>query len=301
MTAGRAPVNKSELIELFRSIGFRPSPRRGQNFLIDPNMRRAIVDAADLDESDVVLEIGPGVGALTELLCERAGAVVAVELDRTLFEILEEHLIDAPNLTLIQGDAVAKHHDIHPEVVQVLRQRLTDSPKRRLKVVSNLPYSASTPAIVALMTGNLPVGGMVLTVQKEIADRITGRPGTKDYGLLSVTVQAGAEVHVLRKLPPDVFWPRPKVSSAVIDIRPKAERGKRIRDAKTFANTAHILFTHRRKTVSNCFKSAGPFDLGVDAARLLEQCGIDPNTRGETLTVGQIIHLANTAFEWKSK
>jgi len=297
---GRAPVNKSELTELFRQIDFHPSPKLGQNFLIDPNMRRAIVEAADLDEHDVVLEIGPGTGALTGLLCEQAGEVVAVELDHTLFEIVEEYLGDASNLTLIQGDVVAKHHEINPEVIRAVRLCVAQSPRRGLKVVSDLPYSASTPAIVALVTGDLAVARMILTVQKEIADRIAAEPGTKDYGLLSVTVQAGAEVSLLRKLPPDVFWPRPKVSSAVIEIRPMAAMMDRIADRKTFSDVAHILFTHRRKTVSNCFKVAGQFDLGVDSARLLDQCGIDPKERGGTLTVEQIIDLANTATEWKN-
>ncbi|MEW6359285.1 MAG: 16S rRNA (adenine(1518)-N(6)/adenine(1519)-N(6))-dimethyltransferase RsmA [Planctomycetota bacterium] len=301
MSAGGAPVNKTELTELFCSIGFHPSPKLGQNFLIDPNMRRAIVDAAGLTRDDVVLEIGPGAGALTGLLCERAVAVVAVELDRTLFEILEEHLSGIPNLTLLQGDAVARHRAINPAVVEALQDRLVESPGRRLKVVSNLPYSASTPAIVALMTGGLPVALMILTVQKEIADRIAAAPGTKDYGLLSVTVQSGAEVTLLRKLPPEVFWPRPKVSSAVIEIRPRAELMNRIRDKKTFSDATHILFTHRRKTVSNCFKTAGQFDLGVDAAGLFAHCGINPGLRGEALTVDQIILLANTAFEWKRR
>lgn len=301
MTAAGAAMSKAELMDLFDRMGFQPNARRGQNFLIDPNMCRAIVDSAELDERDVVLEIGPGAGALTGLLCERARAVVAVELDRRLFRIVETLSQAHPNLKPILGDAVARHHYLNTEADEALRALLDQSPDGRLKVVSNLPYSSATPAIVALLTCDLPVILMVLTVQKEIADRIAAAPRTKDYGLLSVTVQAAADVRTIRRLPPDLFWPRPKVSSAAIEVRPRADLMARIDDRPTFFQVARALFLHRRKTALNCLRAARELELGPDAANLLAACGVDPMERGEALTVEKIIELANTAFQWKSR
>src|SRR6185295_11188486 len=207
----RANQTTTFLINRFKNVGIQPNNRHGQNFLIDLNLQRLIVDSANLDARDVVLEVGTGTGSLTALIAERAAAVVSVELDPQLHQLASEELYGFQNVTLLKQDALKNKNNFDPRVLEALHQRLDEHRHSRLKLVANLPYSIATPVVSNLLASSRPPASMTVTIQKEVADRLTARPSTKDYGALSIWIQCQCRAQVLRTLPPSVFWPRPKV------------------------------------------------------------------------------------------
>ena len=232
------PVHRqtqSYLRNLFARRGIAPQHRFGQNFLIDLNIHELIANAADVGPDDVVLEVGPGAGALTALMASRGAAVVAVEIDPGMARLTADATAGMPNVRVVVGDALANKHTMHPEVLDNLRAGLAVDPGRRLKLVANLPYNVATPIVSNLLVHpELCPSLMVVTIQLELAERMRAEPGTDAYGSLSVIVQALADCSIVRVLPPSVFWPRPKVDSAVIAITPDPAKRAAIGDLAWF-------------------------------------------------------------------
>jgi len=286
--------SKSQLVALLRQRGIRPSRRLGQSFLIDQNLLRYVAAQAELHPRDLVLEVGAGTGLLTQHLCDSGAAVCAIEIDERLAQVCRDYLGPHDNLTLFNSDVLKSKHQLNPELLDWLRGRLGQPAHSALKVVSNLPYAVSTPVIVGLFESDLPISLMILTLQKEVADRLAATPGDEAYGALSVVVAAHAHVKMLRTLPPDVFWPSPKVRSAIVRLAPTSERLAQIEDYELFRAVVRAAFAHRRKTLLNSFVAHVRSRLSTDAARrLIEDSGLNPGCRGERLGVRQIIALAN--------
>jgi len=297
------PPTQTEIRTMLDEAALRPQKRYGQHFLIDGNLMRMLVEAAELGPRDTVLEVGPGVGNLTELLVERAGWVVAVEVDPAIAEVARGRLAGATNLDLLVTDVLADKHTLSPAVLDAVAQRRA-ALGGPMKLVANLPYAAATPLVAELLWRDEPPERLVFTVQEEVALRLTAEPSTPDYGPVGVFVQAVAEVDLVRRLAPSVFWPRPRVWSSMVCVRPSAERRGRIADLAVFRRTIEGLFGHRRKRAAKSLalsekawaaKGDLPFSAGSAeawAARLSE-AGLDPEARGEAYTVEEIIRLAN--------
>jgi 16S rRNA (adenine1518-N6/adenine1519-N6)-dimethyltransferase len=295
---------KTFLIERFREMGIRPATRHGQNFLIDLNLHRVIVEAAELTSDDVVLEVGTGTGALTALMAAQAAAVVTVEIDAHLYELASEQLIDLPNVTMLRIDALRNKNNLDDRVMDAVGDHLASAPGRRLKLVANLPYNIATPVLSNLLLARHVPHSMTATIQKELADRITASPSTKDYSALSVWIQSQCTAEIVRVLPPSVFWPRPNVTSAIIRLTVDPARRAAIGDLHYFHQITKALFLHRRKFLRANLMAAMKLHLDkelVDA--VLDEMGFAPDARTEQLDVATMIKLADkiraVAPEWK--
>lgn len=281
----------SALKQIMAAHGIRPQHRLGQNFLTDSRTLDAIVAATDLGPDDLVLEIGPGLGTLTQRLARTAGRVLCVELDRNLVEILKETVQAAhPNVEVVQGDA--GQVDLH----KLLIERL--SPGRRAKVAANLPYYITTPLVMRLLEEELPLDQIVVMVQKEVADRMVSPPGSKEYGALSVAVQYYTEPRIVTKVGRGAFLPPPDVDSAVVGMRVRPEAP--VEAPRTgFFRVVKAAFGQRRKTLSNALTGLGMEKAAVQEA--LNLAGIDPARRGETLSLEEFASLARILFAEESK
>jgi 16S rRNA (adenine1518-N6/adenine1519-N6)-dimethyltransferase len=295
---------KTFLLERFREMGIRPATRHGQNFLIDLNLVQLIVDSAELTKDDVVLEVGTGTGSLTQLMADRAAVVVTVEIDAHLFELASEQLIDLPNVTMLKFDALRNKNNLDDRIMEAVGEQLAAAPGRRFKLVANLPYNIATPLISNLLLTRHVPHSMTVTIQKELAERITASPSTKDYSALSVWVQSQAACEIVRILPPSVFWPAPKVSSAILRITVDPERRGKISDLQFFHQITKALFLHRRKFLRANVLAALKQHLDkpqVDA--LLDEMGFAADARTEQLDVSTLIKLADriraVAPDWK--
>jgi 16S rRNA (adenine1518-N6/adenine1519-N6)-dimethyltransferase len=287
-----ARQTSSFLRQRFAEAGIRPNTRHGQNFLIDLNLVRLLADAADLDRRDVVLEVGTGTGSLTALLAERAAAVVSVEVDRQLHQLALEELSELPNVTLLCQDALKNKNQLQANMLETVRQRMADVPHSRFKVAANLPYSVATPVISNLLAWPLVPDSITVTIQKELADRIMARPSTKDYGALSMWIQSQCEIELIRELPPSVFWPRPKVTSTILQIRPRPEKRRAIRDPVFFHQFVRALFLHRRKFLRSELVAAFKQLTKPVADQIIAGQGLSPDARAEQLTWEQALALA---------
>jgi len=288
------------LMKRFREAGFQPHARHGQNFLIDLNLLGILLDAAELGPDDVVLEIGTGMGTLTTQMAPLAGHVVTVEIDQHLYQLASEELVDFDNVTMLQQDALRNKNNLHPVVLETLRQQVEAVPGRQLKLVANLPYSVATPILSNLLETPITPVSMTVTIQKELADRIIAGPGTKDYSALSIWMQSLCDVELLRVLPPQVFWPRPKVNSAIIRVYPRAEKRQRIPDLSFFHDFVRTLFFHRRKFLRSVLLSAFKGRLEKpDVDEVLNAMGFAPDARAEQLDVETILALCE-AFRAKT-
>jgi 16S rRNA (adenine1518-N6/adenine1519-N6)-dimethyltransferase len=295
---------KTFLIERFREMGIRPATRHGQNFLIDLNLQRLIVEAAELAANDVVLEVGTGTGALTAMMAGCAAAVVTVEIDAHLFELASEQLIDFPNVEMLRLDVLRNKNNLDDRVMDAVGRHLDAAPNRRLKLVANLPYNIATPVLSNLLLARHVPHSMTATIQKELADRITAKPSTKDYSALSVWIQSQCTAEIIRVLPPSVFWPEPKVTSAVIRLTIDPERRAAIRELQYFHQITKALFLHRRKFLRANLVSAMKLHLGKEQAdAILNEMGFAADTRTEQLDVDTLVKLADkiqaAAPDWK--
>ncbi len=286
----------SFLIERFDAAGIRPDSRRGQNFLIDLNLVALLARSARLDQRDVVLEVGTGTGSLTAMLASEAAHVVTVEVDTRLHAMAQETLDPFSNITFLRQDVLKNKNRIDANVKEAIVAALEADPERRFKLVANLPYNIATPILSNLLAAPPRPALMVATIQKELADRIVARPNTKDYGALSIWMQSQCDVEIVRVLPPSVFWPRPKVHSAIVRIRPVPNKWQRISDLPFFQETVRALFFHRRKYLRSVVQSAfkGRLDK-AEVDRLLEECGFQGTERAEQLSVEQMIGFCETA------
>lgn len=282
----------SYLTRRFKEVGIEPNSRHGQNFLIDLNLLGLLADSAAITRDDVVLEVGTGTGSLTAQLAARAAAVVTVEVDRRMYQLAGEELIEYPNVTMMLQDALANKNTLSPAVIAEVRREMAAAPNRRFKLVANLPYNIATPVLSNLLsTDPLPVT-MTATIQKEVADRLMASPATKDYGALSIWVQSQCRVELIRTLPPQVFWPKPKVTSAIVQITLDPALRSRIPDLVYFHQFVRSMFLHRRKLLRGVLVSSYKEQLGkagVDA--LLDQLGLAPTARAEELDIAAMLAL----------
>lgn len=279
-------------MQRFREAGFEPQSRHGQNFLIDLNLLGILLDAADLGPDDVVLEIGTGMGTLTTQMAPLAGHVVTVEIDEHLYQLASEELIEFDNVTMLQQDALRNKNNLSDAVLDIVAEQVRAAPGRQLKLVANLPYNVATPIISNLLLAPVVPAMMVVTIQKEMGDRLLAAPRTKDYSALSIWVQSLCDVEQVRILPPQVFWPRPKVTSAIIKITPKEEKRARISDLKSFHEFVRAMFFHRRKFLRSVILSAYKGQLekpAVDA--VLAEMSLAHETRAEELSVDTMLAL----------
>ncbi len=272
-------------IEVLQKYQFTFQKKFGQNFLIDTSVLERIVSAAQVTKEDCVLEIGPGIGTMTQYLAERAREVVAVEIDRNLIPVLQDTLSGYDNVTLVNDD-----------ILKVDIRKLVEEKNggRPIRVVANLPYYITTPIIMALLEGHVPLKSITVMVQKEVAERMQTGPGTKDYGALSLAVQYYAKPELVANVPPNCFIPRPNVGSAVIHLVRYEEPPVQAGDEKKMFSLIRASFNQRRKTLANGLSNAQ--ELGVtreQVTKVLEELGLSPTVRGEALTLEQFAQLSN--------
>ena len=284
----------SYLSKRLAAAGLRPVSRFGQNFLIDLNLVDLIARSADLRKTDVVLEVGTGVGSLTSRLSDQAGAVLTVEIDNNLFALAGEELSGRANVKQIHGDALRNKNALRSDLMENIRDAMDRiGPESRFVLVSNLPYNIATPIISNLLLESPPPEVMVVTIQKELADRICASPRSKDYGALSVWIQSLCDPTVVRILPPTVFWPRPQVHSAILRLDYRRERREKFVDLKHFHQTVRSLFFHRRKFLRSVVISAMKGRLEKSQVdEVLGSQGLAENARAEEMSVEEIQRLA---------
>jgi 16S rRNA (adenine1518-N6/adenine1519-N6)-dimethyltransferase len=284
---------RSMLMGLFERHGFRPRTDLGQNFLIDMNLIEYILDQADLGRDDVVLEIGAGTGGLTSSLAGRAAAVVSVEVDHRVAALAEQVVTNLSNVTLLNCDALRNKNHFSPAVLSAVEEQLAAAPQRRLKLVANLPYCIATPVISNLVATALPWETMLVTIQWELAERIRAQPGSDHYGALSVWLQSQCRVRVLKKLGPTVFWPRPQVDSAIIQILPAPELREEIGDRVFFHDFVRRVFQQRRKFLRSVL--AGMHRKELTKLEIDERLGpfeFKEGIRADELDVPTLVKLA---------
>ncbi len=287
---------QSYLRSLFAQRGISPRRQWGQNFLIDLNIHEVIVKSAEVGPGDVILEVGSGTGALTSLMAARGAAVVAVDVDPLMVELTSEAVAGLPNVRVFHRDALEGKHTLSRDVLDAVRSGLAAGTGLRFKIVANLPYHIATPVIANLLVHPefCPVL-MVVTIQRELADRMCAPPASSAYGSLSVVVQALAEVSIVRTLPPTVFWPRPKVDSAIVAIRPDAAKRTEVGDVAWFHELVRQVFLHRRKYLRHVL--AGLWRdrwTKSDVDAWLESQGLSGQLRAESLNVEEFLSLAHS-------
>ena len=250
-----------------------------------------LLETAQLGPDDVVLEVGTGTGGLTAQMAPLAAAVVSVEVDRNLHQLAGEELFHVPNVTLLNNDVLRGKNRLSPAVLEEVQRHLDVAPTRKFKLVSNLPYSVATPLISNLLALDRPPVTMTVTVQKEVGDRIVSPPGVKDYGGFAVWVQCQCRAEIVRVLPPSVFWPRPKVSSAFVQIVLDEALRQRIPDRAFFHEFVRGLFCHRRKILRTELLSVKKDLSKAQVDELLGRVGISPTIRAEQLGVDEMLRL----------
>lgn len=277
--------NPKKTIEVIQKYEFAFQKKFGQNFLIDTHVLDKIISAAGVTKEDMVLEIGPGIGTMTQCLAEAARQVVAVEIDTNLIPILQETLADYENVTVI-------NEDILKVDIKQLAEQYNNS--RPIKVVANLPYYITTPIIMGLFESNVPIDNITVMVQKEVADRMQVGPGSKDYGALSLAVQYYADPYIVANVPPNCFIPRPNVGSAVIRLTRHQQPPVDVKDSKLMFKLVRASFNQRRKTLQNGLNNSPeiPFTKEQIIAAI-ESLGVPATIRGEALTLQQFAQLAN--------
>ena len=277
--------NPKVTIEIIQKYNFAFQKRFGQNFLIDGNVIEKIIRAAEITKDDVVLEIGPGIGTMTQYLAEAAGEVFAVEIDKNLLPILAETLAEYDNLTVVNED-----------ILKVDIAALTGG--RPVKVVANLPYYITTPIIMGLFENHIPATSITVMVQKEVAERMQAGPGGKDYGALSLAVQYYAEPYIVANVPPNCFMPRPNVGSAVIRLTRHTEPKIVVKDEKFMFKLIRASFNQRRKTLQNGINNSAELSISKDAVvEALRKMGLSESIRGEALTLAQFAELSDLLCE----
>lgn len=283
--------NPKNTIEIIQKYEFMFQKKFGQNFLIDAHVLEKIISAAGITKDDCVLEIGPGIGTMTQYLAENAGHVVAVEIDRNLIPILKETLADYDNVTVINEDILRVD-------IKALAEEYNGG--KPIKVVANLPYYITTPIIMGLFESGVPIDNITVMVQKEVADRMKEGPGSKDYGALSLAVQYYAEPEIVANVPPNCFIPRPNVGSAVIRLTRHKEMPVEVKNPALMFKIIRASFNQRRKTLQNGLGNASelPYTKEQIAAAIAEM-GLTPTIRGEALSLAQFAQLSDILGEMK--
>ena len=271
-------ADRATTLHILRAFHLRASKRLGQNFLVDPSVVQCVVEGAEVHPGDRVLEIGPGIGTLTQALAEAGADVTAVELDKKLPAVLAQTLQGYPNIRILQGD--------------VLKMNLLELMEgTAFKVAANLPYYITTPILMSLLEQRLPISHIATMVQREVAERMTARPGSKSYGALSIAVQYYTEPRILRDVPPSSFVPAPEVTSSVIVCRLRETPAVAVKDEALFFRMTRAAFGQRRKTLANALRSTGFPKESLQES--LSRANIDPSRRGETLSLMEFARLAD--------
>lgn len=281
--------NPQNTIAVLQKYNFVFQKKFGQNFLIDTHVLDKIIRAAEIDKNDCVLEIGPGIGTMTQYLACAAQKVLAVEIDKALIPILQDTLDGYDNVKVINEDV------LKVDIEQLVRE---ENEGRPLKVVANLPYYITTPIIMGLFENHVPIKSITVMVQKEVADRMQTGPGSKDYGALSLAVQYYAKPYIVANVPPNCFMPRPKVGSAVIRLERYSEPPVSVSDEKLMFRIIRASFNQRRKTLSNGLKNSAELDFSKEEIEsAISRLGKGASVRGETLTLEDFAHLTNLLHE----
>ena len=277
--------NPQETIAVLQKYGFNFQKKYGQNFLIDTHVLDKIIGAAEIGKDDFVLEIGPGIGTMTQYLAEAAREVVAVEIDTKLIPILEDTLKEYDNVTVLNEDI------LKVDIRKIAEEKNGGKP---IKVVANLPYYITTPIIMGLFESEVPLDSITVMVQKEVADRMQVGPGTKDYGALSLAVQYYAEPYIVANVPPNCFIPRPAVGSAVIRLTRYQEKPVKVNDAAFMFKIIRASFNQRRKTLQNGLYNSNELRIPKEkTVAALEEMGLTPTIRGEKLSLEEFAKLSD--------
>ena len=277
--------NPKNTIEILQKYNFNFQKKFGQNFLINTGVLEDIIDAAEVTDEDMVLEIGPGIGTMTQYLCENARQVIAVEIDTNLIPILKDTLSAYDNVRIINDDI------LKVDINELAREYNNGRP---IKVVANLPYYITTPIIMGLFESHVPIESITVMVQKEVADRMQAGPGTKDYGALSLAVQYYSKPQIVVNVPPSCFMPQPKVGSTVISLRRHQQPVVQVEDEKLMFKVIRASFNQRRKTLANGLNNYGGINLTkVQIQQSIEELGVPVNIRGEALSLEQFACLSN--------
>ena len=283
--------NPQNTIEVLQKYHFNFQKKFGQNFLIDTHVLEKIISAANITKEDMVLEIGPGIGTMTQYLAEAAGKVIAVEIDRNLIPILGETLGSYENVTVINEDVMK---------LDIAKLAERENEGRPIKVVANLPYYITTPIIMGLFEKHVPLESITVMVQKEVAERMQTGPGNKDYGALSLAVQYYAEPYIVANVPPNCFMPRPKVGSAVIRLTCHEKPPVEVRDEKLMFDIIRASFNQRRKTLVNGLNNSPVLDFSKEEIlQAVESLGKGAGVRGEALALEEFAALSNALSEKK--
>lgn len=283
--------NPQKTIEIIQKYGFDFQKKFGQNFLIDPRVLDKIIAAAEITKDDFVLEIGPGIGTMTQYLAEAAREVTAVEIDRNLIPILSETLSEYENVTVLNQDV------LKTDIAAIAQERNGGRP---IKVAANLPYYITTPIIMGLFESRVPIDSITVMVQKEVAQRMQAQPGTKDYGALSLAVQYYAEPYIAANVPPNCFIPRPNVGSAVIRLKKYENPPVKVQDEALLFRLIRASFNQRRKTLVNGLKNCAELPFSKEQIlAAFEATGLAENIRGEALTLAQFAQLSDAFSQMK--
>ena len=281
--------NPQETIAVLQKYQFNFQKKFGQNFLIDTHVLDKIINSAEITKDDMVLEIGPGIGTMTQYLACAAGKVIAVEIDKALIPILEDTLSEYDNVRVINEDVLK---------VDIAKLAKEENGGRPIKVVANLPYYITTPIIMGLFENNVPIKSITVMVQKEVADRMQVGPGTKDYGALSLAVQYYAKPYIVANVPPNCFMPRPKVGSAVIRLDRYEEPQVKVNDEKLMFKIIRASFNQRRKTLANGLKNSAELNFSKETIEdAIAELGKGASVRGEALTLEEFARLSNILSE----
>lgn len=270
--------------ELIKKHDFRIAKKFGQNFLVDENVLKTIIECSELSKDDYVLEIGPGLGVMTQVLCEKAGRVLAVEIDRNLIPILKVSLFGFDNIELINDDI------LRLDLKKVLQENFGDAP---IKVVANLPYYITTPIIMRLLEEDINLKSITIMVQKEVGERLCADPGGKDYGAITVAVQYRCIPNKILAVPPESFVPQPEVESMVVRLDSRDKPPVELKDEKMYFRVVKAAFGQRRKTLLNALASGNLGKTKEELRSVLSENNIDENRRGETLSLEEFARIAN--------
>ncbi|MCK4752166.1 MAG: ribosomal RNA small subunit methyltransferase A [Planctomycetes bacterium] len=292
---------KQQIQQLLASAGTSPNKRLGQHFLIDLNLMRLIINSANIRHNDIVLEVGCGTGSMTEELAEHAGKVIAVELDEILAKLVSKRLEDEYNVEVIHADILDSKHSISSAAIAAIELARKENSGRFL-LVANLPYGTASPVMINLISGPVTADAMYVTVQKEVADRMTASPGNSDYGILSILLSATGDVKTERTLRPTVFWPQPQVDSAMVSFVRRQDKVGQVQNFELFAELVNLFMGHRRKMLKACTKLAtGRLAEIKSWSILFQSCAIDPTRRPEEISVENYVAMANLCNEYLKK
>lgn len=275
---------KSSTLDLMRKYDFKTAKKFGQNFLTDETILKTIIDCSELSKNDCVLEIGPGMGIMTQILCEKAGRVLAVEIDRKLISILRVSLFGYENVEIINNDILKL------DLKKVLEEKFGDTP---VKIVANLPYYITTPIIMKLLEDDINLKSITVMVQKEVGERICASPGGKDYGALTVAVQYRCIPRQILIVPPESFIPQPEVESMVVRLDSRDKPPVILKDEKLYFRVVKASFGQRRKTLLNALSAGNMGKTKEELKEILLRNGIDEKRRGETLSLEEFAKIAN--------